>query len=215
MKKNIDFWKGVLEKIPDAYKRWFKEEKEYLEKYLTRDCKVLEVGCGEGRTLNDITHITKNITGIDHDEKAVNDAKNNFKNNPEIKIIQAKAENLPFENKTFDFVICMTTFANFAQKKYKILKEMKRVLKDNGSIIISVFSEYALPERLKIYSELNAPIKEIKDNGTVIFDESLGDNISEQFTKEQLESIFKKAKLKINNIKKGRMAYLCNLTKIK
>ena len=78
-------------------------------------------------------------------------------------------------------------------------EEMKRVLKKSGKIIISVFSEDAFEERVKVYKASGAKIKEIKD-GTVIFDESLDDNISEQFTKKQLEDIFSKANLHIEDI---------------
>lgn len=210
--KNIDFWEKLLADMPDSYKNWFEEERKYLVKHITKNAKVLEVGCGDGRSIMDIVGITTNIVGIDHDEKAVADAKSNFKNHPNIKILKARAENLPFENKEFNFVMCMTTFANFADSKQKVLLEMKRVLKDNGFIIISVFSEDAFEERMKMYKKLNAPIKEIRGT-TVIFDEELGDNISEQFSKEQLLDIFAEAKLNVVDIRKKGIAYLCKLKK--
>ena len=55
-------------------------------------------------------------------------------------------------------------------------------------------------------------LKEIKD-GTVVFDESSGGDISEQFSKEQLENIFSRANLHIEDITKVNIAYLCTLTK--
>lgn len=105
----------------------------------------------------------------------------------------------------------MTTFANFADKKFKILEEMSRVLKESGKIILSVFSKDALGERMKVYKALGVKIKEIK-NGTVVFEDILDDNISEQFTKEQLEDIFSRANLKIEDVTKVGIAYLCTLT---
>lgn len=210
--KNIDFWEKLLANMPDSYKRWFEEERKYLLKHVTKNSRVLEVGCGDGRSIKDILDITTNIIGIDHEEKAVSDGKNNFKDYKSIKILKAKAENLPFKDKDFDFVICMTTFANFADSKQRVLSEMKRVLQDDGFIIISVFSEDAFEERIKMYKKLNAPIKEIKGT-TVIFDEEIGDNISEQFSKEQLIDIFNKANLKVVDIEKKEIAYLCKLRK--
>jgi len=201
MKMNIDYWENLLINLPKSYKKWFEKEKKYLQKIITKDASVLEVGCGNGRSIFDILPKTKNVTGIDHDKKAVVDAKNNFSRYPSIKILKADAAQLPFDNEEFDFVICMVTFANFADKKFKALEEMRRVLKDSGKIIISVFSENALEERMRVYKTSGIKIKEVK-NGTVIFDESLGDNISEQFTKEQLENIFSKVNLKIEDIKK-------------
>ena len=214
MKTNIDYWENLLINLPKSYKKWFEKEKKYLQKIITKDASVLEVGCGNGRSIFDILPKTKNVTGIDHEDKAVVDAKNNFSRYPSIKILKADAAQLPFDNEEFDFVICMITFANFADKKFKALEEMRRVLKDSGKIIISVFSENALEERMRVYKTSGVKIKEVK-NGTVIFDESLGDNISEQFTKEQLENIFSKANLKIEDIKKVDIAYLCTLVKLK
>ena len=212
MKTNTDYWEFVLKNLPKSYHKWFEEEKKYLQKTITPDAKVLEVGCGDGRSIFDILPVTKNVTGIDHDGKAIADAKNNFSSYPSIKILKADATKLPFENEGFDFVVCMTTFANFADKKFIILEEMKRVLKNSGKIIISVFSEDALEDRMKIYKASGVEIKKI-ENGKVVFDESLGDNISEQFSKEQLEDIFSRANLKIDDITKVNIAYLCTLLK--
>jgi ubiquinone/menaquinone biosynthesis C-methylase UbiE len=106
----------------------------------------------------------------------------------------------------------MTTFANFTDYKSKVLSEMKRVLRDDGYIIISVFSKDAFEERMKIYKKLNVPIKEIKGT-TVIFDKEIGDNISEQFSKEQLRDIFNKVNLNVIDIRKKGIAYLCKLKK--
>ncbi|MFZ5559551.1 MAG: class I SAM-dependent methyltransferase [Patescibacteria group bacterium] len=211
--RNIIYWEKLLDNLTPSYKKWFREEKKYLRKNITRNAKVLEVGCGEGRSLNDIVDISENIVGIDHDKKAVTDAKSKFKNYPRVKIILADARNLPFKRNTFDFVICMTTFANFGNQKIKILKQMKEVVKEKGIIIISVFSEDAFKERMKMYRKLNVPIKKIKGT-TVIFNKEVKDNISEQFSKKQLVEIFNKVKLKIIEIKKVGMAYLCKSQKI-
>jgi ubiquinone/menaquinone biosynthesis C-methylase UbiE len=210
--KNNDYHNLLLRSLPQSYQTWFTEEKKYLEKHITPEASILEVGSGDGRSIFDLITITKNIIGIDHDEKAVHEADARFREFETIKFIKAHAETLPFKNQSFDFVICMTSLANFADKKLPILQEMKRVLKDSGKIIISVFSQNALEERLKVYKNLNVPIKEIRE-GTVVFGEELGDNISEQFTKEELKNIFKQAELFIEDITEVNMAYLCLLTK--
>jgi len=212
MQKNIEFWENLLTNQPESYKRWFKEEKKYLQKIVTPDAKVLDIGCGDGRSIFDIIAITKNAIGIDHDDKAISDAKNNFPRYPSVKFLKEDATNLSFDDETFDFVICMGTFANFADDKFAVLSEMRRVLKKSGKIIISVYSEDAFDERMKIYKASGVKIKEIKD-GTVVFDEALGDNISEQFSKKQLEDIFSRANLHIEDITKVNIAYLCTLTK--
>ena len=108
--------------------------------------------------------------------------------------------------------MCMTTFANFGDKKFIVLEEMKRVLKKSGKIIISVFSEDAFEERMKVYNASGIKIKEI-NQGNVVFDETVGDNISEQFSRKQLSDIFFRKNLRVEDITKVNIAYLCTLTK--
>ncbi|MBI2411198.1 MAG: class I SAM-dependent methyltransferase [Candidatus Kerfeldbacteria bacterium] len=212
MKTNMDYWDSVLKNLPKSYHQWFEEERKYLQRVVTTDAKVLEVGCGDGRSIFDLLPVTKHIVGIDHDDTAIADAKQAFAHEPTIQIFKADATHLPFQDSEFDFVICMTTFANFADKKFIVLDEMKRVLKPTGKIIISVFSEDAFEERMKVYKSVGVKIKEIRGT-TVVFDESVGDHISEQFTQEQLENIFTQASLQILDITKVNMAYLCTLIK--
>jgi ubiquinone/menaquinone biosynthesis C-methylase UbiE len=190
---NNAIWEKGLKYLPDSYRTWFTEENRYLVSNITKNAKVLEVGCGEGRTLDAILVKTKNLTGLDHDKIAVKNAKKKFKSYSKIKMIYADADNIPFSEDSFDFVICMTTFANFGEKKFQILAEMKRVSRDDGFIILSVYADNAFEDRIKLYKADGAfeKIKEIKGT-TVIFDESIGDNISEQFSREELIYFFKK-----------------------
>lgn len=213
MKTNTSTWINILSKhLPDSYKKWFEKEEKYLLKHITKDSSVLEIGCGNGRSISDILPITKNITGIDHNQEAIDEVKNNFSKYPNLNFLKADATNLPFDDKSFDFVICMVTFANLADKKFLILDEMKRVLKNSGHIIVSVFSENAYEERMRVYKVSGVDVKKI-DGTTVFFDQPSGDNISEQFNKEQLENIFFKANLIIEDITKINIAYLCKLKK--
>lgn len=212
MYKNIIGWKKIVSNPSEAYQKWFADEKDFIMSNIKKNSKVLEVGCGDGRSLKDVLLVTKNITGIDHDETAVEHAKNNFESIPSIKIILAEGNKLPFQDSMFDYVTCIGTFANFGQDKYAILEEMRRVVKDDGKIIISAYSEDALQERMKSYEAINVPIKSSK-NGTVIFDDFGEEGVSEQFSKEELLEIFDKVKLKVNKLVKSSIGYICLLSK--
>lgn len=212
MKTNIEYHELVLQNLPESYRNRFSEEKRYLQKNIPINSKILDVACGDGRSIYDILNLTNDITWIDYDDKAVKDAKNNFKKNPCVKIIRADAMNLPFDDSSFDIEISMGNFMNFADKKVAILSEMKRVLRKDWKIIISVFSEDALQERLKVYKNIGIKIDKIVW-WTVVFDPSVGANISEQFSQPELESLVQKAWLRIEDIKKAGIAYLCTLLK--
>ena len=207
-KKNIYYHKRVMDVLDPDYQKWFEQEAEYLRKTVTKNSKVLEVGCGEGRSLRDLLPITKNLTGIDYDQKAVDEAKESLKS-PTIKLLKAEATKLPFKEQEFDFVICMTTFANFGSLKHKALSEMSRVLKKEGKIIISVFNEDAWPARSRVYKKAGVKVESVT-NGKAILHTGIP---SEQFSKTELEVIFKKSKLKIDEIIKLKISYLCKLSK--
>lgn len=177
-----------------------------------RNARVLEVGCGYGRSLLDVVGLTMNLVGVDQDKTAIEHAKMNLKKFPKVKLIVADGKKLPFKSGSFDYVLCLTTFANY-DDKYKILREMRRVLKADGNVILSVYAENSLRERLKIYKKINAEIKEIKPNGTVVFDDFGINGYSEQFSKSQLKATFKKSELNIVEMKKVAIAYICMLSK--
>lgn len=212
--KKTNMWhrEEVLNDLPQSYRERFQDEKKYLQKNITPNSNVLEIGCGDGRSIVDMLDITQNIVGIDHDDKAIKDASDRFSDYPWIKIVKANWENLPFDSNSYDFVICMTTFANFWDKKFDILNEIKRVCKDNGKIIISVFGENALDERMKLYKKVWAEIISLTW-WKVTFNKELWANVSEQFSREELEEIFYNVWLKIEDITKSGIAYLCTVTK--
>jgi len=83
--------------------------------------KVLDCGCGVGF----VSQLYPNfdITGID-----VSDGM--LKNNPH-KWIKASAEEIPFDNNTFDFVICRSLLHHLEEPKIA-LREMYNVLKPGG-----------------------------------------------------------------------------------
>jgi ubiquinone/menaquinone biosynthesis C-methylase UbiE len=211
MKDNIDFWQDVLNDQPQSFKDWFEREKAFLRENIKSDSLVLEVGCGNGRSIFDLLSVTQNITGIDHDPKTIDEAKKNFSSYKTINLQVANATALPFNNNTFEYVLCLSTFVNFADAKYRALEEMKRVLKSDGKIIMSVYNEDALPDRMSIYKKIGLKLQSV-DNGKVVFDENFVDNISEQFSESELLDIFSKSNLKVDKLEKLEVAYLIMLS---
>lgn len=215
MKTNADYWEEFVSgDLPESYSRWFEEQKKFLKKYIHNNSYVLEIGCGNGRNIQDILSKTKNITGIDHEKKTIINVRNKFSSYSGLEFVEAEAIKLPFENEIFDFIICTgNTFGNLDNKKNIALNEMKRVLKQSGSIILDVFSENAFEERMKVYKKSKAKIK--IQGTTILFDDGNRDGISEQFSERELENIFSNADLQIADITKVNIIYLCKLQKNK
>lgn len=203
------FEKWIKEAAPEI-KDWFQKEIEYLQNNIKPDSKILDVGCGFGRHIQILAGFSKEVIGIDDDENMIRKAKQNLANLDNVKVFLQEANNLNFDDDSFDYVVCMTnTFGNFPDIKVDVLKEMKRVCKEGGRIIISVYSEKALEIRKKDYEKVGLHITKIK-NGTIYSEEGL---TSEQFTKPQLENLFNYLNLNVRIIEPNPISYLCEAVK--
>lgn len=205
------WWKQAIRHASPLYKDWIKKEENWLRKNIKKNSLVLDVGCGFGRDIKLLVNIAKNISGIDYDREAIREAQKNLSRFKNVNLFLEDARNMHFENDTFDYVICMgNTFGNFGKDKLKILKEMKRVAKRKGKIIISVYSEKALPTRINVYKKTKLKIKSVSKDGTVVISEGV---ISEQFSKEKLKNIFKKAGLNVKITNLNSISYICEAIK--
>lgn len=137
-------------------------EQRVILSFLKKDS-VLEIGTGTGRYAALLKN--RNYVGIDLSSKMLSRAKKRSSDS----LICADAENLPFREGTFNNVICSRTF-RFIPNPLKALKETCRVLKKEGSCIVSVdflkdFYGYKVAHFVfKGYSyETHYHIKEIRD----------------------------------------------------
>lgn len=99
---------------------------------------ILEVGVGQGVVLKNIQRRggkgVGSLTGIDLSDRLIEMAK---KLVPEAKILKADAEQLPFQNNSFDFVVVVDTF-QYLLDFDKVLQEINRVLRPGGKLIVTV-----------------------------------------------------------------------------
>lgn len=100
--------------------------------------KGLDVGCASGFMLSEITKSFPKIKfwGVDVYDKAIDYAKQQY---PKINFKVAPAEKLPFEDNTFDLVICYETIEH-VEDPLKSLQEIHRVLTKDGEAIITMDS---------------------------------------------------------------------------
>lgn len=114
--------------------------------------KILDAGCGRGfyvRALSFFPFI-KEVHGFDINDKYVTMARQSFEKNlkPDsgqarmtykatISLQQASIYSLPYPDNYFEFIICSEVLEHLEDDK-KALLELKRVLKKNGTLIITV-----------------------------------------------------------------------------
>ncbi|MGN0143713.1 MAG: class I SAM-dependent methyltransferase [Clostridium sp.] len=96
--------------------------------------KILDVGCGTGNVLMRLVpNKDLSLYGLDISEKMIEIAKKNLGNKVELKV--GDSEYMPWDDNYFDVIVCNASFHHYPNPE-KVLSEMKRVLKDNGTLII-------------------------------------------------------------------------------
>ena len=106
--------------------------------------KILDIGCGNCRNLLPFAEHNFECYGIDFSEEMLKHAKE-FVKNHKIKadLKQAGAEKLPFKENSFDYAISIAVLHHLNKKQQlQALQEMKRVLKNRGKAIITVWNKW-------------------------------------------------------------------------
>lgn len=96
---------------------------------------LLDVGCGNAFLLQRIN--ARRAFGIDLSLNNITKAKKRLGGNRLFVLLRANAENLPFEEDRFDTVVCSEVIEH-VQNPESVLKEISRVLKQDGTFIITV-----------------------------------------------------------------------------
>jgi ubiquinone/menaquinone biosynthesis C-methylase UbiE len=113
--------------------------------------KFLDIGFGTGNLERKILSkdTALEIYGIDFSKKAVANAKKQFRGN----FYVARLQKLPFENSFFDFIVMLDVLEHIPKSEAKkVLDGINKVIKKNGSLVISV--------------PLNENLKEMNREGT-------------------------------------------------
>lgn len=111
---------------------------------------ILEVGCGRGGGLS---YINQNLsprlaTGIDLNSKAIKFCNKHYSEN-NATFFQANAQELPFENETFNAVLNVESSHRYPQAEL-FFNEVYRVLKPGGYFLIADFRYSYNIEKLEI-----------------------------------------------------------------
>ncbi len=148
---------------------------------------ILDVGCGSGIVTRDLAHLTSGcVVGIDESADMINEARFILKQYDNVELKVGGAENLPFNDNTFDITTCNLVLM-WASHPQKMVSEMARVTKKGGIVLATLEPDYGgklhYPEDPRV-----DPIfagKAIKDKGG---DPHIGRKLRSLFVKAGLET---------------------------
>lgn len=113
---------------------------KYIEKYLSQDAKIIEIGAGTGRYSLALAEMGYDITAVELVEHNLSIMQEKVKPNHNIKIFKGNACDLSaFTTDTFDIVLLLGPMYHLfnEEDKHKALSEAIRIAKPDGVIFAS------------------------------------------------------------------------------
>jgi len=152
---------------------------------------LLDVGCGTGPMIELLSrkYPEKHYTGLDLTPKMIEVA--NAKKLPNAQFIVGDSENLPFEDESFDAVICANSFHHYPNPQ-KFFDGVKRVLKHDGRLILRDYTTN--PIMLWMINHIELKLANLFGHGDVCI-----------YPPAQIEAMCKTAGLEVVRLKKDKM----------
>ena len=122
---------------------WYRGRRRVLRAELDRlplvpAARLLDAGCGSGRTLDELTRYGR-VSGVDLSPEAVAYARR--RGHDDVRV--ARVEELPFEDATFDVVTCLDVVEHTPDDR-ATLAELRRVTRPGGLLLVTVPAYQAL-----------------------------------------------------------------------
>lgn len=150
LKKTKEDYNLIADDFSRAREKPWEEIRFLFKDYLGPGEKVLDLGCGNGRFFPFFFEKRAEYCGLDFSEKLIEIAKNNYPG----EIFQTgDALNLPYPENFFDKVYSVATLHHIPSKELRaqFLKEIKKVLKPKGILILTVWKFHQLKETYLLF----------------------------------------------------------------
>ena len=193
----------IAESFDSKRRHPWKEVIQFI-KQLPTTSRILDLGCGNARHTRVMLERNFEVIGLDISYRILQTAKENELSSVKDKLtslINSDARVLPFRNEVFDHVIMIAVIHHFESidDRVKILQEIKRILTENGTCLISTWLKTHPRFQKEDLSEL---VKSGKQDILVPWTLANGKKINRYyylFEKEELEELVLQLGFKILN----------------
>ncbi len=133
--QNRDFYDIIAPYFSNTREFLWEDLKDFSQ-YITKDDAVLDIGCGNGRVYQLCENLQVAYTGIDQSKELVAIAREKY---PQAHFDIGEMTTLPYADASFSVILCIATFNHLptVETRIQALKEMKRVLKPGGVILMT------------------------------------------------------------------------------
>lgn len=103
---------------------------------IVKDKKVCDIACGEGYGSALLAESASEVVGVDVDTSTIKHAQEAYGEKENVEFIVANAIDTPFQDDTFDVIVSFETLEHLSEH-HQLIREFKRILKEDGVLIIS------------------------------------------------------------------------------
>jgi len=149
-------WNAIAESFDRTRRKPWKQCIDFIES-LPKTNVIADIGCGNGRHLIPCASHCKKAIGLDISEELLQITKKNITENNyyNVDLLHSNAVNIPVKNNSFDALLFIASLHNIKGKKNRIqaLKEIKRILKNDGKALITVWSRWQDKYRKQFFTK--------------------------------------------------------------
>ena len=150
-KKIWDLYAPIYEKAMHMDNKYYSYRYDRIP-VIIKDKEVLEIATGPGLLAKHVAHFTKKMLATDYSDGMIKEAKKGeYPNNLTFEV--ADATSLPYTDNSFDVVIIANALHVMANPD-KALKEIDRILREDGVMIAPNFVGHNKGARSKIWSNI-------------------------------------------------------------
>ena len=150
-KKIWDIYAPIYEKAMHMDKKYYSYMYDRIP-VIIKDKEVLEIATGPGLLAKHVAHFTKKMLATDYSDGMIKEAKKGeYPDNLTFEV--ADATSLPYTDNSFDVVIIANALHVMANPD-KALKEIDRILREDGVMIAPNFVGHNKGARSKIWSNI-------------------------------------------------------------